>query len=136
MAMESNRPMQRVYNGGDGIWDGAAWGLAAGAGATATAYGASMYGAQHMSTLRMNMASRAQNRLLTKNKDVQPNERKYGEVQRKLTNINKRADKFVGAMDSVHNAGKTAFKGKRGLATAGAGLLGGMIIGGAVDYMN
>jgi hypothetical protein len=137
MPLDSNRPLQRVHNGGDGIWDGAGWGVVAGAGATTVAYGTAVHGAKHLANLNAMMTGRAQARMIARNnKAIEKNKKHYSEaaMQERLTKVAKRSDRFISAMDKVGETGHFAFgSAKRAASTVATGLLGGMIAGAVID---
>lgn len=137
MAVDSNRPYQRVHNGGDGIWDGAGWGALAGAGAVGVAYGTSVHGAKHLASLNERMMLRGNDRIAAKNRkraDAHKPHLTEADLTQKLEMRNMNSQRFGYHMGNIQGAGDFMFGGwKRAAVTAGAGLLGGMLVGGAID---
>lgn len=119
MALDSNRPVQRVHNGGDGIWDGAAWGLGAGAAATGAMYGATVHGAKHLEALNDRYGSHTPRK--PKNAD-------YFAKRDLRYNMNAHRINQLGSAGSL-------FSGKKALITGGVGLMGGMITGASIDAL-
>jgi hypothetical protein len=139
MAMESNRPISRVHNGNDGIWDGAAWGMGAGAVATGMMYGASVHGAKHLSNTNMTMAGRAQGRLFENNaRNAAFGKKHYGEeaLQAKALKMEARAGRNAKMLSGMQAGGDFAFgSARRAMIAGSAGLLGGALVGGVVDSL-
>jgi hypothetical protein len=123
MALESNRPVSRVHNGNDGIWEGAAWGMGAGAAATGMMYGASVHGAKHLQNL--NTAS-----LGKKQAKLDPEA-----LKAKGAKMEARAGRNAKMLSGMQAGGQFAFgSGKRAMIAGSAGLLGGALVGGVVDH--
>jgi|GEM_PF-5798646 len=140
MPLDSNRPVQRVNNGGDGIWDGAGWGIVAGTGATALAYGASVHGAKHLRDLNTTLTGVRQGKLYEKNaRWAAFGKRHYSEaaLQTKALKMEQRAARMNSMLGNVQKAGDFAFgSSKRAIISGATGLLGGMIAGTITDSMN
>lgn len=137
MALDSNKPVQNVHNGGDGIWEGAAWGLGAGVAATGLMYGATTHGAKHLSKMNMSHAGKAQGRLYEKNaRNAAFGKRHLGEgaLQMKALGIEQRAGRNAKMLTGMSSAGNFAFgSGKRAMIAGSVGLLGGMFAGAGID---
>ncbi len=137
MAVDSNRPYRSVYNNGDSIWDGAAWGAAAGVGATGVAYGVGVHGAKHLGALNRNMAINFPMRDELRNQSRIDKGRKHFSEADLAERAEKRGNIHVGigkGIDRVQNAGQYAFgSGRRAAITGAAGLLGGMMAGAGID---
>lgn len=140
MAVDSNKPVGRVHNGGDGIWDGAGWGAAAGVGAMGLAYGTSVHGAKHLSNLTSYAGGKLNSGMISNNsKNRLKGKRNYSEnvMSKRLSNANKMTDTLISGMDNLQKAGSFGFgSGKRAIVSGATGLLGGMMAGAAIDHNN
>ena len=140
MPLDSNRPLQRVHNGGDGIWDGAGWGAVAGAGATALAYGTAVHGAKHLQNLNTVLAGNRQGKLYENNaRRAAFGKRHYSEeaLQAKALKMENRAAAVNKMLGNMQKTGEFAFgSAKRTAATVTTGLLGGMIAGAITDSID
>lgn len=140
MAMDSNKPISRVHNGNDGIWDGAGWGMLAGAGATGIAYGAGVHAAPRMAQAMENNVINGGIRDMKRN-NARIDKGKPFRSPEMLSNRNNRriaqAGLGIKTMNNIHGAGKFGFgSAKSAMITGSAGLLGGALVGGIVDHLN
>lgn len=143
MAIDSNRPYQRLSvqaNHNDTIWNGAAWGAGAGIGAMGLTYGVTEFGARELANLNYKVAGNKTIREQMRNDRLKAKGKPHLS-EAALEGLEKmrfdKAELFEKRMAKVHHAGKFAFGSKkRMLASAATGLMGGMLIGSAVDYMN
>jgi hypothetical protein len=143
MAVDSNMPYHRVNvqaNNNDTIWNGAAWGAGAGVGALGVTYGATLHGAKGLDTLNWKAAGSKTTRTMTRNnKRAEANKSHltpYG-LESKIGGINNRAIAFSEGMGHVQNFNHSLFGSKKKMiGTAAVGLMGGMLAGGAIDYLN
>lgn len=140
MATESNKPMQRVHNGGDGIWDGAGWGLVAGASAMGAAYGAGVHGAKHLQNLNTSMVGKRQGKMYEDNVRRAAFGKRYhsdAALQTKALKMENRAAGINKMLGGVRAGGDFAFgSGKRAIVSGATGLLGGMMAGAGIDHIN
>jgi hypothetical protein len=125
MALDSNRPLNRVNSGSDGIWDGAAWGLGAGAAATGMMYGATVHGSKHLDSLNQKRFVSGNNKLAAKNKLTD------NRLAKRVAN----SEMMTYRMNQMQSVGGSLFGGKRAMLTGAAGLMGGMVAGAITDHM-
>ncbi|MCY9186572.1 hypothetical protein [Bacillus halotolerans] len=139
MALDSNRPLTSVHNDQNGIWEGAGWGLGAGAVATGMMYGATMHGTKHLQNLNMSMLGKKQGRLYEMNeRNAAFGKKAYSEevLQRKALEMEARAGRNAKMLSTMQAGGKFAFgSGKRAMIAGATGLLGGALIGGISDSL-
>lgn len=143
MSMDSNRPYQRVNvqaNTNDTIWNGAVWGAGAGVGAVGLTYGATTFGTRGVSNLNYKVAGNKTIREQMRNDRLKEKGKPYMS-ESTLSGLEdhrfNKADAFMGKMAKVNNFGNATFGSKKKMiGAATTGLMGGMLAGSSVDYLN